>query len=144
MTPLHLRKVIIVAKGIYESPEVMDGLARHGAEHLVANKVTYKVVFWVPLPPGHPKRKRDLARGTVVPDAIAHEIAALRDGAIEEVVLNVDLPADTPDVFRDRIMREAWERLARHRMGAVPVVAADPIIVSGEVAAREFKRRSLS
>jgi hypothetical protein len=143
-TPLHLRKVMIVRDPLGEQKSVKNALAPFGSSSPLHGKVSWRVAFWVPLPPGHAKRTRNVNRRSIVPDVRDFELDAIRDGAIEEVVLEVDLAADTPDHFRERIMLEAWERLAKHRLGGVsPVRPEAPVIVSGEIAAREFERRKL-
>lgn len=135
---------MIVRDPLGEQASVKAALAPLGSRSPLHGKVSWRVAFWVPLPPGHRKRTRDPRRKSVVPDAQPFELEALRDGVIEEVVMDVDLPADTPERFRDRILSEGWERLARHRLGAPsPVRPHAPVIVSGEMAKREFERRAI-
>jgi len=140
----HLRKCMLIAKGIEEDGSVRASLARHGALDLVAGQISYKCVFWVPLPPGHRKRTRDDSRRSVVPDVRDFELLAIREGVIEEVVMNAPFPADTPDELRDRMMVAAWENLTRHRLGLHVANTERPIITPGELPAREFQRRSLA
>lgn len=140
---LHLRKVMIVRDPMGDQASVLNALAPLGSRSPLHGKVSWRVAFWVPLPPGHKKRTRDPARRSIVPDVQGFELEAIRDGAIEEVVLEVDLAADTPEHFRDRILLEGWDRLVKSRMGVVPVKAGKPLIVSPDIAAREQRRRAI-
>lgn len=139
---------MLVRKGIEEEASVQKTLASAGLQGLTARQISYKCVFWIPLPPGHRKRTKDVARGSVVPDVLPHELAALRDGVIEEVVMNAPFPDDTPDAHRDMMMNKAWDNLYRHRWKQVGLVPPDagaqaPIILGSELTAREFERRSI-
>lgn len=134
---------MLIAKGIEEDVTVRASLAKHGALGLVLGQISYKCVFWVPLPPGHPKRTRDASRKSVVPDVRDFELEAIRDGVVEEVVMNAPFKSDIADDLRDRMMVEAWENLTRHRLRQHVPHTGGVIITPGELPKREFERRSL-
>jgi hypothetical protein len=148
----QFRKVMILRDPLYEQKSVLLSLAPLGSSSPVHGKVAWRLAFWIPLPPGHKKRTKDEARKSAVPDASPAELQAIRDGVLQEIHMEVDLPADTPEHFRDRLFMQAWENLALHRAGIPmaiikardPACHDRPILVSGEMAAREFDRRSLS
>lgn len=149
---LRTRDIIIVDKGMGEQPGGVAALSRLGSRSPLAGKVTYRVAFWVPLPPDKlPKLatvKRDPARASIVQDVQPNELAAIRDGAIEEIVLEVTLPLEPPvgathEEARDRTMIEGWNRLARHRLGFTPKKPRAPGIASESVLARDFENRRL-
>jgi hypothetical protein len=139
---------MLVRKGLEEEASVQTALASNGLQHLTAKQISYKCVFWIPLPLDHRKRTKDLTRGSIVPDVLPFELAALRDGVIEEVVMNAPFPDDTPDAQRDMMMTAAWERLYRHRWGQVGLVPPEPgikapTIIGAELEQREQQRRSI-
>lgn len=141
MTTLHLRKVMLIGAGMGElAAAQLSGLGSRSPMH---GHVSDRLVFWIPLPPGHPKRTRDDARKSVVPDVRDFELRALRDGAIEEVVMENRIPLDLPEELRSRAAIEAWERLTKSRMGVLPTRGAAPLIATPEAAAREQRRRAI-
>jgi hypothetical protein len=136
-----------------EQPSAAPALAALGTRSPLFGKVTYRVAFWVPLPPDKlPKlatAKRDPSRTSIVQDVQPNELAAIRDGVIEEIVLEVTLPLAPPvgathEEARDRTMIEGWSRLARHRLGFAPKKPTAPLMASDAVRARDFKNRRLT
>jgi len=135
-----LRRVMTIGIGMVDQPGCQDPLKRAGlgTEERLAH---YRCIFWVPRRPG--TWVRNDTRKSVVPDAWPHELEALRDGAIEEVELEVGFPHDLPEELRDKALVQAWENLAKSRLGYVPGGLVLPELVSEVVAEKDFKRRTL-
>jgi hypothetical protein len=150
---LALRDIIMIDVGMGEQPEGVAALARLGSRSPLHGMDSYRVAFWVPLPPGHPKATRDVTRSSVVPDVSPLELQAIRDGAVEEVVLEWSCEKAAPQEWRARAMKAAWWNLARHRAGgkttrqaAAPVIALPNGSPRGpeQLAARDYENRKLT
>lgn len=79
---------------------------------------THRVVFWHQLPAR--LQRRDMSRRSEVPDIEARELAAIRDGVLEELAFNVCMPSGTPPCERDHVLRQIWERQTIERLGELP------------------------
>lgn len=140
------RDIIMIAVGMGEQPEARRALEPLGEHSPLHGFDSYRVAFWVPLPPNRlpklAKRKRDDSRSSVVPDATDSELRAIRDGVIEEIVLEWQCEKVAPEEWRIRAMKQAWARLAKDRAG-VSREASVPVLVSPQIEARDFANRRL-
>lgn len=140
------RDIIMIAVGMGEQPEGKVALAGLGSLSPMHGMDSYRVAFWIPLPPHKlPKFaefKRDVTRASIVPDVLPNELQAIRDGVIEEVVLEWSCEKAAPQDWRIKAMKAAWGNLARDRNGGVmPRPASAPLLRSQQIEARDFENR---
>jgi hypothetical protein len=117
MNPLELRKIIIVGYRYADAPEGSSLLRADGSALTQLDKaLTLEVCFWIPAPkpykrgPGH----------TVVVGAMPHETQALRDGAIEELVVPLPFPCWPDYDTQVRRLMPVWEGLTKQSLGFLP------------------------
>lgn len=158
------RDIIRISVGMGEQPEGRRALEPLGKRSPVAGMDTYRLCFWIPIAePALPKYarsgscepatvKRDETRHSAVPDVTTIELQRIRDGAIEEVVMEWECEKAAPEEWRNRACEQAWRNLAKNRAtGWIPsrplrIVSALP--TGGQhgpnlIAARDFENRRL-
>ena len=137
------RDIIRISVGMGEQPEGRRALEPLGKRSPLHGVDSYRVVFWIPPRPGSDASKRDENRVSAAPDATSFELQRIRDGVIEEVVLEWGCKKEAPEEWRIRACKQAWWNLARSRVGHVvrePVVAP---LSSPAIEARDFENRRL-
>lgn len=116
MNTLELRKIIVIGMRA-DCPEGAPLVDRDGLPASpMKTACVMRVAFWVPMKPPFQR----CAGGSEVINAYPHELQAIKDGAIEEVVTELNFEEQPSlDEMRRRLM-PVWEGLTVESLGVLP------------------------